>query len=103
MHLFYNKHEVSLKQAWLYRTFPLFFKTRYCILYFLRLQSAQNKIVLKALAKNLDHPKFGTDTAAGIEAARRMINEQGRPEAPEIIVVITDGRSTNPRNTILQV
>ena len=67
------------------------------------LQSAQNKIVLKALAKNLAHPKFGTDTAAGIEAARNMINDQGRPQAPEIIVVITDGRSTNPRNTILQV
>ena len=73
------------------------------LLTFNRLRSAQSKVVLKALAKNLDHPKFGTDTAAGIEAARNMINAQGRPTAPEIIVVITDGRSTNPRNTILQV
>lgn len=60
-------------------------------------------MVLKFLAKNLGHPKFGTDTAAGIEAGREMISQQGRPQAPEIIVVITDGRSTNPRNTIVQV
>lgn len=59
--------------------------------------------MLKALARNLDHPKFGTDTALGIEAARDMIREQGRPNAPEMIVVITDGRSTYPANTIIQV
>ncbi|XP_053386408.1 matrilin-2-like [Mercenaria mercenaria] len=56
----------------------------------------KNKFILKALANNLEHPKFGTDTAAGIQAAREMISQQGRPDAPQMIVVITDGRSTNP-------
>jgi len=68
-----------------------------------RLFPPKNKFVLKALAKNLAHPKFGTDTALGIEAARDMIREQGRRDAPEMIVVITDGRSTYPANTIIQV
>jgi Mg-chelatase subunit ChlD len=72
-------------------------------LYPFRLFPPKNKFILKALANNLEHPKFGTDTAAGIQAAREMISQQGRADAPEMIVVITDGRSTNPRNTIVQV
>lgn len=59
--------------------------------------------MLKALAKNLNHPKFGTDTALGVEAAHEMIRNQGRPNAPEMIVVITDGRSASPRSTIVEV
>ncbi|WAR10991.1 MATN1-like protein [Mya arenaria] len=62
----------------------------------------KNKFVLKMLTKNLEHPKFGTDTAAGVAAARDMLRTQGRPDAPEMIVVITDGRSASPRNTIIQ-
>ena len=70
----------------------------YVVLY--RLKSQQNK---EHSAKNLCHPKFGTNTAAGIEAATRMINTQGRSESPRMIVIITDGRSTDPEKTIARV
>ncbi|KAL3856121.1 hypothetical protein ACJMK2_015314 [Sinanodonta woodiana] len=66
------------------------------------LQPFKSKMVLKVFARNLAHPKFGTNTAKGISAAIEMIGEQGRQHAPKIIVVITDGRSTNPRDTIYQ-
>ena len=63
----------------------------------------QNKTKLKDLAMDLHQPQLGTNTAAGIDAARRMLQEQGRHVVPKTIVVITDGRSTEPKKTILQV
>ncbi|KAK3600429.1 hypothetical protein CHS0354_023638, partial [Potamilus streckersoni] len=47
-------------------------------------------------------PRFGTDTALGIQKVRDMIKTQGRPSAPRVAVVITDGRSTYPARTINQ-
>lgn len=62
----------------------------------------KSKDLLKILARNLRHPKIGTNTARGIERARQMIKKEGRDFAPKIIVVITDGRSSSPQNTIAQ-
>ena len=63
----------------------------------------QNKTKLKDLAKDLHQPQLGTNTAAGIDVARRMLQEQGRHVVPKTIVVITDGRSNEPKKTISQV
>ena len=66
------------------------------------LQPSRSKDLLKILARNLRHPKVGTNTALGIEHSRKMMREQGRAFAPKLIVVVTDGRSTSPALTSLQ-
>ncbi|OWF42080.1 Collagen alpha-6(VI) chain [Mizuhopecten yessoensis] len=66
------------------------------------LQPPKNKELLKILARNLRHPKVGTNTARGIERARDMIRKEGRAMAPKMIVVITDGRSSSPKLTVAQ-
>ncbi|KAJ8311317.1 hypothetical protein KUTeg_011129 [Tegillarca granosa] len=48
----------------------------------------------------LKQPKDGTNTARGISKMRQIMNAQGRPNAPKVMVIITDGRSTVPRNTL---
>ena len=62
----------------------------------------RNKALLKILARNLKHPKDGTNTARGIQKVRDMMRAEGRPFAPKIMIVITDGRSMNPAKTIAQ-
>ncbi|XP_062590013.1 uncharacterized protein LOC134251619 isoform X2 [Saccostrea cucullata] len=64
------------------------------------LQPAKGKSLLKILAKSLKHPKIGTNTAKGIQRVRKMMAEEGRQFAPKLAVVITDGRSTRPQETI---
>ena len=60
----------------------------------------KSKGVLTVLAKFLRQPKGGTDTALGIEHATEVLVEQGRKGASKLLVIFTDGRSTNPRKTI---
>lgn len=62
----------------------------------------KNKWTLKQMVRNLTQPRDGTNTAKGIEQARKMFRYEGRPNVPHIAVVITDGRSTVPRDTIRQ-
>lgn len=64
------------------------------------LQPAKGKPLLKILAKSLKQPKIGTNTAKGIQRVRKMMAEEGRQFAPKLAVVITDGRSTRPQETI---
>jgi hypothetical protein len=66
------------------------------------LQPPKGKQVLKILARSLKQPKLGTNTAKGIERVRLMIRNQGRSNAPKIMVVITDGKSKSPGDTINQ-
>ncbi|KAK3083273.1 hypothetical protein FSP39_018154 [Pinctada imbricata] len=66
------------------------------------LQQSRSKNLLKIFAKSLKHPKVGTNTARGIERVRKMMREEGRSFAPKVMVVITDGRSTNPAKTVAQ-
>lgn len=50
----------------------------------------------------LKQPRFGTDTALGIQKAREIVKTQGRANAPKLIIVVTDGKSTFPDNTMIQ-
>ena len=55
------------------------------------------------LVSNLTQPRFGTDTALGIQKGREILKEQGRrTNAPKVIIVVTDGKSTFPDNTMIQ-
>ncbi|XP_053386493.1 matrilin-2-like [Mercenaria mercenaria] len=56
----------------------------------------KNKLLLKTLVYDLQQPKSGANAAAGIDAARKMISQLGRKTVPNIMVVISNGRSTNP-------
>ena len=63
------------------------------------------KIVLNAMAKMLDHPTgIATNTAAGIKRVHDEFRNQpaSRSNAPKIMIVITDGSSENPAETIRQ-
>ena len=41
-------------------------------------------------------------TCTGIQRARGLLKTQGRANAPKVIIVVTDGKSVNPDNTLLQ-
>lgn len=63
------------------------------------------KIVLNAMAKMLQHPTgIATNTASGIAKVRQTFQNQpaSRSNAPKIMIVITDGSSENPAETIRQ-
>ena len=63
------------------------------------------KIVLTGLARSLQHPTgIATNTALGIMKVRETFREQppSRRDAPKIMIVITDGSSENPAETINQ-
>lgn len=63
------------------------------------------KIVLKAMAKSVQRPTgIATNTARGIAKIRETFRAQPRERAnaPKIMIVITDGSSENPAETIDQ-
>ena len=63
------------------------------------------KIVLNAQAKMMDHPTgIATNTAKGIMKVRDTFRNQpaSRSNAPKIMIVVTDGSSENPAETIRQ-
>lgn len=63
------------------------------------------KIVLNAMAKMMDHPTgIATNTAKGIAKVRETFRNQpaSRSIAPKIMIIITDGSSENPAETIRQ-
>lgn len=60
------------------------------------------KTLLTILARNLKQPKVGTNTARGIKKMREYFRIQGRPNAPKVMVIVTDGRSTRPSETIAE-
>lgn len=63
------------------------------------------KIVLSAWVKSLAHPTgIATNTAQGIASVRDVFRQQpaSRRNAPKILIVITDGSSENPAETINQ-
>jgi collagen type VI alpha len=60
------------------------------------------KPLLIALTKNLKQPKLGTNTAIAIDTMRQMFRQQGRPNAPKVMIIVTDGKSTNPQQTKIQ-
>ena len=65
----------------------------------------RQKIVLNALARTLQHPTgITTNTAKGIQKIRDTFRSQpfSRQNAPKIAIVITDGTSVNPAETIRQ-
>lgn len=66
------------------------------------LNSFKDKSMLKLLAGALNHPKDSTNTAKGIEYVREKFRMDGRPGVPKIAIVITDGRSDNPKNSKMQ-
>ncbi|XP_013094955.2 uncharacterized protein LOC106078595 isoform X1 [Biomphalaria glabrata] len=60
----------------------------------------KNKAELKASASALVQPPIAkTNTALGIETVNSMLASQGRPDVPHILIVITDGKSSNPSET----
>ena len=65
----------------------------------------RQKVVLNALARTLQHPTgITTNTAKGIQKIRDTFRAQpfSRMNAPKIAIVITDGTSVNPAETIRQ-
>ena len=65
----------------------------------------KHKIVLMGLARSLQHPTgISTNTALGIMKIRDTFKQQpaSRRSAPKIMIVITDGSSENPAETINQ-
>lgn len=60
------------------------------------------KTLLTILTRNLKQPKVGTNTAKGINKMREYFRTQGRSNAPKVMVIVTDGRSTRPRETIAE-
>jgi hypothetical protein len=63
----------------------------------------KSKPVLNMLVANLTQPRFGTDTALGIQKGREILKMQGRrTNTPKVIIVVTDGKSTFPDNTMIQ-
>lgn len=53
-----------------------------------------------ALTQSLKQPRQGTNTALGIDTMRQMFRSSGsRPNAPKVMIIITDGKSTNPQDT----
>ncbi|ESP00776.1 hypothetical protein LOTGIDRAFT_140660, partial [Lottia gigantea] len=57
---------------------------------------------LKTIARNLTQLRDGTDTALGIAEVRKMFRLQGRSNTPHVAIVITDGLSTIPAETVRQ-
>ncbi|KAH9488956.1 hypothetical protein Btru_059782 [Bulinus truncatus] len=63
----------------------------------------KNKTELKAAASALIQPPVGrTNTALGIKTVNDMFRSQGRPQVPTILIIITDGKSSNPSETKYQ-
>ena len=63
---------------------------------------SSQKIVLMARARMLQHPTgITTNTASGIKQIRDTFRAS-RQNAPKIMIVITDGTSVNPAETIRQ-
>lgn len=60
------------------------------------------KQLLMILARNLRQPKINTNTARGIQRMRSMLREQGRRNAPKVMIIVTDGKSSSPTQTINQ-
>ena len=60
------------------------------------------KTLLKIMTKNLKQPKIGTNTARAIDKMREMFRQQGRVGAPKVMIIVTDGRSRSPQQTIQQ-
>lgn len=60
------------------------------------------KTLLTILTRNLKQPKVGTNTAKGINKMREYFRIQGRRNAPKVMVIVTDGRSTRPSETIAE-
>ncbi|KAK3591868.1 hypothetical protein CHS0354_005070 [Potamilus streckersoni] len=59
-----------------------------------------DKELLKKKAQNLPHPRDGTNTALAIKTMRAVFKNYGRPDAPWIGIVITDGISKDPKLTM---
>ncbi|XP_059172985.1 uncharacterized protein LOC131953691 [Physella acuta] len=60
----------------------------------------RSKADLKRAASDLIQPPVGrTNTALGLKTVREMLATQARPRVPHIIIVITDGMSSNPSET----
>ncbi|GAB1600178.1 protein PIF-like [Argonauta hians] len=64
------------------------------------LQQFRSKETLKTLASGLRHPKDGTNTANGIREMTKMMEREARPGAARVAVILTDGRSRYPNETI---
>ena len=66
-----------------------------------RIPLTGDKTLLRSELSNLRHPRLGTNTAVGIEAMRTMFTEQYKTiGVPKVGIVITDGLSLDPRETI---
>ncbi|CAG5119178.1 unnamed protein product, partial [Candidula unifasciata] len=64
------------------------------------LQPFKDKNQLKSAATGLIQPPVGrTNTALGLQKVREMFNTHGRLQVPHIVIVITDGMSSNPSET----
>nr|BAK86420.1 BMSP [Mytilus galloprovincialis] len=62
----------------------------------------KSKPLLMAMTKSLKQPKQGTNTALGVDTMRQMFRNQGRYDAPKVMIIVTDGKSTNPGQTKIQ-
>ncbi|XP_021344654.1 matrilin-2-like, partial [Mizuhopecten yessoensis] len=60
------------------------------------------KELLMILSNNLKQPKVGTNTALGIQRMRQMLASQGRANAPKVMIIVTDGKSSSPKRTVAQ-
>ncbi|XP_041375051.1 uncharacterized protein LOC121387883 [Gigantopelta aegis] len=60
----------------------------------------KDKASIRRMVLNLTQPRDDTNTALGIKTLRIMLRTQGRPNKPHFGIVITDGKSTLPAQTI---
>lgn len=66
-----------------------------------RIPLTGDKALLRSELSNLRQPRTGTNTAVGIEAMRTMFTEQYKTTGvPKVGIVITDGLSLDPGETI---
>lgn len=55
----------------------------------------KNFFQLAAAIRSLTHEQGGTFTHLGISVVRDIFRREGRPNVPQIVVIMTDGRSKN--------
>lgn len=67
-----------------------------------RLNDSKTQAEFETAVRSFVHLKDGTDTGLGIQRMRQLFMDGGRPGVSKVGIVITDGRSVDKEQTLLQ-